>query len=128
MSRHHLDKSPPKLAAHAGVAKKFIIDGQQRLTTLTLLLIYLQHQLPDADQRSQLAELIVLAEVRQAVVQPRHPRRGSVSREPFVLEARAKVVRGEGHLPQSGTASVAHVVVSTSELPKLSRGAGGLSP
>jgi hypothetical protein len=38
--------------------QKFIIDGQQRLTTLTLLLIYLQHQLQDSDQRSQLAELI----------------------------------------------------------------------
>jgi hypothetical protein len=38
--------------------QKFIIDGQQRLTTLTLLLIYLQHQLQDAEQRSQLAELI----------------------------------------------------------------------
>src|SRR5207302_488708 len=38
--------------------QKFIIDGQQRLTTLTLLLIYLQHKLQDADQRSQLAELI----------------------------------------------------------------------
>ena len=38
--------------------QKFIIDGQQRLTTLTLLLIWLQHQLDDADQRSQLAELI----------------------------------------------------------------------
>jgi len=38
--------------------QKFIIDGQQRLTTLTLLLIYLQHQLQDSEQRSQLAELI----------------------------------------------------------------------
>jgi hypothetical protein len=38
--------------------QKFIIDGQQRLTTLTLLLIWLQHQLGDVDQRSQLAELI----------------------------------------------------------------------
>lgn len=38
--------------------QKFIIDGQQRLTTLTLLLIWLQHQLQDDDQRSQLAELI----------------------------------------------------------------------
>jgi hypothetical protein len=37
---------------------KFIIDGQQRLTTLTLLLIYLQHQLQDSEQRTQLAELI----------------------------------------------------------------------
>jgi hypothetical protein len=38
--------------------QKFIIDGQQRLTTLTLLLIYLQHQLQETDQRGQLAELI----------------------------------------------------------------------
>jgi hypothetical protein len=37
---------------------KFIIDGQQRLTTLTLLLIYLQHQLDDSEQKSQIAELI----------------------------------------------------------------------
>ncbi len=33
--------------------EKFIIDGQQRLTTLTLLLIYLQHQLDDAEERSE---------------------------------------------------------------------------
>jgi hypothetical protein len=38
--------------------EKFIIDGQQRLTTITLLLIYLQHQLQDTEQRGQLAELI----------------------------------------------------------------------
>lgn len=38
--------------------RKFIIDGQQRLTTLTLLLIYLQRQLQDGEQRGQLAELI----------------------------------------------------------------------
>ena len=37
---------------------KFIIDGQQRLTTLTLLLIFLQHQLEDAEQRGQIADLI----------------------------------------------------------------------
>ena len=54
--------------------QKFIIDGQQRLTTLTLLLIFLHHQLDGrraegADRRSDL-----LAEVRQALVQPRHPR------------------------------------------------------
>ena len=39
-------------------AKKFIIDGQQRLTTLTLLLIYLRHHLEDDDQRAQLSDLI----------------------------------------------------------------------
>jgi hypothetical protein len=38
--------------------QKFIIDGQQRLTTLTLLLIYLQHQLTDPDQKGQIADLI----------------------------------------------------------------------
>jgi hypothetical protein len=37
---------------------KFIIDGQQRLTTLTLLLIYLQQQLEDVEQHCQLADLI----------------------------------------------------------------------
>lgn len=37
---------------------KSIIDGQQRLTTLTLLLIYLHHQLTDAEAKGQLADLI----------------------------------------------------------------------
>jgi hypothetical protein len=38
--------------------EKFIIDGQQRLTTLSLLLIFLQRQLADPDQKAQVAELI----------------------------------------------------------------------
>jgi hypothetical protein len=38
--------------------QKFIIDGQQRLTTLTLLLIYLQHLLEDIEQKGQIADLI----------------------------------------------------------------------
>src|SRR5438445_7673492 len=38
--------------------QKFIIDGQQRLTTLTLLLIFLHHQLSDAEQKGQIADLI----------------------------------------------------------------------
>jgi len=38
--------------------QKFIIDGQQRLTTLTLLLIYLQHRLEDLEQKGQIADLI----------------------------------------------------------------------
>jgi hypothetical protein len=38
--------------------QKLVIDGQQRLTTLTLLLIFLQHHLPDADQKAQLADSI----------------------------------------------------------------------
>ena len=38
--------------------QKYIIDGQQRLTTLTLLLIFLQHQLADTEQKGQIADLI----------------------------------------------------------------------
>lgn len=38
--------------------QKFIIDGQQRLTTLTLLLIFLHRQLEDAEQKGQIADLI----------------------------------------------------------------------
>jgi hypothetical protein len=38
--------------------EKFIIDGQQRLTTLTLLLIYLQNLLIDPEDKGQVADLI----------------------------------------------------------------------
>ena len=38
--------------------KKYIIDGQQRLTTITLLLIYIYHHLNDDIQKAQLADLI----------------------------------------------------------------------
>lgn len=37
---------------------KFIIDGQQRLTSLTLLLIHLHRMLEDDEQKGQVAELI----------------------------------------------------------------------
>ena len=37
---------------------KFIIDGQQRLTSLTLLLIHIYRHLEDDEQKAQLAELI----------------------------------------------------------------------
>src|ERR1700732_3132134 len=38
--------------------QKFIIDGQQRLTTLTLLLIFLQHEIEDTEHKGQIADLI----------------------------------------------------------------------
>jgi uncharacterized protein with ParB-like and HNH nuclease domain len=38
--------------------RKFIIDGQQRLTSLTLLLIFMYRELTDPEQKSQLSELI----------------------------------------------------------------------
>lgn len=37
---------------------KFIIDGQQRLTSLTLILIHLHRQLEDEDQKKEIANLI----------------------------------------------------------------------
>jgi hypothetical protein len=40
-------------------SQRFIIDGQQRLTTLTLILIFLQHQLKDGEQSGQIADLIL---------------------------------------------------------------------
>jgi uncharacterized protein with ParB-like and HNH nuclease domain len=38
--------------------RKYLIDGQQRLTTLTLLLIRLHHLLADQEQKGQLVDLI----------------------------------------------------------------------
>lgn len=38
--------------------QKFIIDGQQRLTSITLLLIHMYRSLPEGEQRGQMAELI----------------------------------------------------------------------
>ena len=38
--------------------KKFIIDGQQRLTTLTLLLIHIYRQLDEEEQKMEIANLI----------------------------------------------------------------------
>ena len=38
--------------------QKYIIDGQQRLTTLTLMLIFLHHRLADAEQKGQIADLV----------------------------------------------------------------------
>lgn len=38
--------------------QKYIIDGQQRLTSLTLLLIYISRHIEDDEQRGQLADLI----------------------------------------------------------------------
>jgi hypothetical protein len=38
--------------------EKFVIDGQQRLSTLTLLLIFLRHRINDVEQKGQVADLI----------------------------------------------------------------------
>lgn len=41
-----------------GDGQKHIIDGQQRLTTLTIVLIYIYRRLPDENHKAQLADLI----------------------------------------------------------------------
>lgn len=41
---------------------RFIVDGQQRLTSLTLLLMFLYHRLNDADQKGILANMIYSSE------------------------------------------------------------------
>lgn len=41
--------------------QRLIVDGQQRITSLTLLLIFLHHNLEEADQKSQIADLIFSA-------------------------------------------------------------------
>ena len=51
--------------------QKFIIDGQQRLTTLTLLLVHIYRHLQDDKQRAQLSDLIFSPEIRQALFQYR---------------------------------------------------------
>ncbi|MDB4794679.1 DUF262 domain-containing HNH endonuclease family protein [bacterium] len=38
--------------------KRFIVDGQQRLTSITLLLIFIHQQLKDEDQKGQISDLI----------------------------------------------------------------------
>lgn len=38
--------------------KKFVIDGQQRLTSLSLILIHIHRQLAEADHKSEIAKLI----------------------------------------------------------------------
>ena len=48
--------------------QKFIIDGQQRLTTLTLLLIYLQHRLEDLEPKRADRRPHILTEVWEAII------------------------------------------------------------
>ncbi len=38
--------------------ERFIVDGQQRLTTLTLLFIYLHHQLEDPEEKADVLKLV----------------------------------------------------------------------
>jgi uncharacterized protein with ParB-like and HNH nuclease domain len=56
--------------------QKFVIDGQQRLTTLTLLLIFLQHRVTDPEQKGQIADLIFSQKYgKRCAGSPARPRR-----------------------------------------------------
>ena len=54
--------------------QKFIIDGQQRLTTLTLLLIYLQHAILTTPSRRSTSPTLSSPKVSANVLQPRRAR------------------------------------------------------
>lgn len=49
---------PVVFSVNTETGKKSIIDGQQRITSITLLLIYLNHQQKDNPQRVNISELI----------------------------------------------------------------------
>ncbi len=49
---------PVVFSVNPDSGKKSIIDGQQRITSITLLLLYLNHQQKESDQRVSISELI----------------------------------------------------------------------
>lgn len=49
---------PMVFSINTDSSKKSIIDGQQRITSITLLLIYLNHLQKDSDQKVSISELI----------------------------------------------------------------------
>jgi len=88
-------------------AQKFIIDGQQRLTTLTLLLIYLQHSLEDQDHKGQLADLIFSQRYGSRSFNLDVPERTSC------MEA---LYKGEEFVSQDAPESVANILARYAEI------------
>jgi hypothetical protein len=101
--------------------QKFIIDGQQRLTTLTLLLIFLQHQLADPEQRGQVADLIFSQKYGKRSFNLDIPERTAC------MEA---LYKGEEFADPNGPESIANVLARYAELEDLfpEKLAGGALP
>jgi hypothetical protein len=90
--------------------QKFLIDGQQRLTTLTLLLIFLHRQLPDADHKGQIADLIFSQKYGQRSFNLDVPERTAC------MEA---LYRGEEFTAADGSESVANIVARYGDIEEL---------
>lgn len=76
---------------------KFIIDGQQRLTSVTLLLIFLYRQLQDAQQKAQLSDLIFSQKYGERSFNLEVPERTKCMEalftgEPFIEDGKAESV------------------------------------
>jgi hypothetical protein len=87
--------------------QKFIIDGQQRLTTITLLLIYLHHRLDDAEQRGQIADLIF---------SQKYGRRSFNLDIPERTPCMEALYKGEEFLDQDPSESIANILGRFAEL------------
>lgn len=90
--------------------QKFIIDGQQRLTTLTLLLIYLQHHIVDLEQKAQIADLIFSQRYGKRSFNLDIPERTSC------MEA---LYKGEDFHDPDGTEAVANIVERYADIEEL---------
>jgi hypothetical protein len=87
--------------------QKFIIDGQQRLTTITLLLIFLHHRLDDAEQRGQIADLIF---------SQKYGRRSFNLDIPERTPCMEALYKGEEFLDQDPSESIANILGRFAEL------------
>jgi Protein of unknown function DUF262 len=90
--------------------QKFIIDGQQRLTTLTLLLIYLHHRLEDPEQKGQIADLIFAQRFGKRSFNLDVPERASC------MET---IYKGEEFAPTDMSESVANVLARYTDIEDL---------
>jgi hypothetical protein len=89
--------------------QKFIIDGQQRLTTLTLLLIYLHHRLGE-EQKGQIADLIFSQRYGKRSFNLDIPERGPC------MEA---LYKGEEFVSTHASESVVNILVRYSDIEDL---------
>lgn len=90
--------------------QKFIVDGQQRLTTLTLILIHLHHQLDDIEQKGQIAEL---------VFSQKYGRRSFNLDVPERTECMEALYRGEAYNGADASESVANILARYEDIEEL---------
>lgn len=90
--------------------QKFIIDGQQRLTTLTLLLIFLQHAIEDDEQKGQIAGLILSLQFGKRSFNLDIPERTAC------MDA---LYKGEEYLGANGSESIATILARYTDIEEL---------